>query len=262
MINKIKICIILVVSLICSPETYARSEDVGDFPKGRTIIVGDLPADHDPSLVLRKGRTITVDFGFGINTNIKGNYGGYLCHIIKDNYDDSGKFILLPKRYTIFCLYEITEEQDKIKIFITALEMELSPRDGSTILFSDPSRIKTAIERVIIAPPPFLATAKKRYFDKRQRYIEELTQVREQVFLSPTISVELLLGVESEDRTSERGKIVFGENASGGRTVVIEGGYQVDLLVRKDMLFSAPYIHRPWMDLTGVSCGEYYVPPR
>ena len=49
---------------------------------------------------------------------------------------------------------------------------------------------------------------------------------------------------------------------SGNRTVVIEGGYQVDLLVRKDMLFSDPYIHRPGMDLAGGKYGEYYVPPR
>jgi hypothetical protein len=241
----IKICVVLIVLFVCSAEVCAR-----------IVAIGDLPKDHDPSLVLRKGRTIKIALPSNINSETP--FGGDSFRIEENVYDDSGQFLLLPSNPYIYCLYRISAEQDKFKITITAMEMILFPDGSTSILFSDPPRYKTGEER-FRSPPPHLWRSgdKQKYMDIKQKLREEYSRTREHVFLSPTMRVELILSIESEDHTPERGKIIFGENASGDRTVAIEWGYEVDLQVKKDILFSAPFIGQ-WTEMLGIPLFRIY----
>jgi len=49
-------------------------------------------------------------------------FGGGSSQIINNIYDDTGQFLLLPSNQFIYCLYKISDEQDKIKINISAME--------------------------------------------------------------------------------------------------------------------------------------------
>ena len=247
--NKIiKICVILIVLLIYSSESGAR-----------IVAVGDLPEDYDPSLVLRKGRTIRIVFECNINS--KTLFGGASSRIINNIYDDTGQILLLPNNQFIFCLYRISDEQNKIKINISAMEMILYPEpDSDSIMFFNPPRFRTAVERASPPIPPFLPGAKQKNMEMRQRSIEVISQVRDQIFVSPTMSAELVFDVESDDLASESGKITLGENASGDRTIDVKMGYQVDLQVHKDILFSGPFIgHRT--GYAGFPLYWYWMPP-
>ena len=196
--------------------------------------VGDLLADYDTSLVLRKGRTITV----------------YLIHDIKSEeslegdrilngdtiYDDSGQIPLVPRYARIHCWYKILNENDRVKVTITVSDIELDRRHNLSVRFSNPPFCTTNGERKALRNESLSS------IDSRNRSTEELIQLKEQLFVSPVMSSELILGVESNDRISGHGDIVFSENASGNRTVVIKAGYVIYLYVRKDILFSGPYI--------------------
>ena len=249
----IKICIVFIVLFIYSSESGAR-----------IIAVGDLPEGYDPSLVLREGRTIRVAFDSNINNiNSEIPFGAVFLPLVNDIYDDSGQFRLLAKLPNIACLYEVSVEQDKIKINISVMEMILYPDVYSiSILFSDPPRYRTAEERAPIQFPPFLPGARQKNMDMRQRSRETISQMRDQIFISPTISAELVFGIESEDHMSEYEKITFGENASGDRTIIIRRGYQFDLQVRKDILFSGPFIGEHWSKTgAGLPIYQYWLPP-
>ena len=196
------------------------------YAEDRTVTVGDLPADHDPSLVLRKGRTITIMLR-EIDSEISSEDAFVSWTREKGFRDDSGKNILILGNVPIFYWYRISEEDNKIKINITATSIDIDWYNNIYVLFSN---------------PPQVIIGRWRDGDgKRRAHIEESLPLREQLFLSPVISAELVLGPESEDRASERGKIIFGENASGDRTVSIESGYIVELEVKKDILFSGPW---------------------
>jgi len=210
----------------------------------RIVTVGNLPTDHDPSLVLRKGRAF-IALGriivIELNDVIKNrgfSEGVCLFDIWRNIYDDSGQVLLMPIQATIRCLYKISEEQDKIKINFTAMDMYLDLHRNVSVRFSDPPHCTTNSERWGGGNIELLSSA-----DVRKRE-EEFLRLREQLFLSPVISAELVLGPESEDRTPVYGKIVFGENASGDRTVTIGSAYRVNLYIEKDILFSGPFVPR------------------
>ena len=206
----------------------------------RIVAIGDLPADYDPSLVLKKGRTIPVILNIPISGEFSfEEYNSF--NITKNIYDDSGQFLLLPKSTTVSCWYMVSEEQGKMRINITAINMYLDLYRNVSVRFSNPPHCTTNRERKTraLSLKPFSST------DQKNRE-EDSLKLQEQLFISPVISAELILGVESEDRSSKHGRIIFGENASGDRTVFIEWGYKLDLHVRKDILFSGPYIGQIW----------------
>ena len=198
----------------------------------RIVTVGDLPAGHDPSLVLRKGRNIKVDFVLDL-VRRKSFLDDMSVLIIENIYDDSGQVLLVPRRTRMNCFYNVSEEQDKIKIYITVWDMFLDLSKNISVTFSDPPHCTTNFERKKQAFSPFTSAD----VIKREEYLEQL---REQLFISPVISAEVILSVVSEDRATERGEIVFSENASGDRTVSFVSRYGVDLQVRKYILFSHP----------------------
>ena len=210
----------------------------------RIVTVGNLPTDHDPSLVLRKGRAF-IALGriivIELNDVIKNrgfSEGVCLFDIWRNIYDDSGQVLLMPIQATIRCLYKISEEEDKIKINITAIDMHLDLHRNVSVRFSDPPHCTTNSERWGRGKIELLSSA-----DLKNRE-EEFLRLREQLFLSPVICAELILGPESEDRTPVHGKMVFSENASGDRTVTIGSAYRVNLYIEKDILFSGPFVPR------------------
>ena len=200
----------------------------------RIIAVGDLPEDHDPSLVLRKGRTIDVFLNGVIDsgTSLEGICTFDIYGIV---YDDSDQIILIPPYTRIRCLYEISGEQDRIRMYFTVIDMGLEPVGyNASVRFSDPPRA-TYVGSFNITS---LSSADKKRIEK------EYLQLRKQLFSSPVISAELILRVESEDRKPKYGKIIFNENASGDRTVSIGSAYKMILQVEKDILFSRAFIPR------------------
>jgi len=234
----------------------------------RIVAIGSLSEAHDPSLILRKGRSVRVHSMGLIKSNIgnidsDGYFRGGVFRINKDIHDDSGQFCLLPDGAYIYCLFKISREQDKLIINISAMEMILHPNNDFSILFSDPPRLRNIAERGLYPPPPFIPGVKQMQLEMKQRSIELFIQMQEQIFISPTMSAELIWDVESENNATEHGKIVFGENASGDKTATIEWGNQIDLQVRKDILFSAHFtgIWRE-MQKTGVVFFRYHTPWR
>jgi hypothetical protein len=201
----------------------------------RIVTVGNLPEDHDPSLVLRKGRTFVAILIGDINNRI--SLEGECSFTLHRNvYDDSGQVLLMPIRTVMRCVYKISEQQDKLKINITATDMYLDLYHRVSVRFSDPPLFTTRVGHIFTIEP--LNSANMR------RMEEESLRLREQLFLSPVISTELVLGVGSEDHTSKFGKVIFGENASGDRTIFVETGYRANLYIGKDILFSGPFIPR------------------
>jgi|GEM_PF-2533309 len=203
----------------------------------RIVTVGDFPDNYDPSLVLRKGRSIPIGLNLPMfSEDTDSPFGYFNSFNIKENiYDDSGQLLLLPKGTTIDCLYMVSEEKDKMKIVITVMDMYLDLYRNVAVQFSNPPICTTNGDR-------------KRKMNEllssnsdAKKMKEEYLQLREQLFKSPVISAELILGVESEDRTPLYGKIIFGENASGDRTVFIDSGFKLNIHVKKDILFSSPY---------------------
>ena len=194
-----------------------------------SVTIGDLPEENDSSLVLRRGRTITVTIGKNINSEVS-TEGIHNLYIVENLYDDSDRN-LLYRRTRIRCLYKISEDQDKIRINFTAVEMSLDPFSVNLVLFSDPPHITTACMQVRHLNEVLRNT-------NMNKIEEEILLLREQLFLSPVMSAELILGVESEDRTSDIGKVIFCKNVSGDRTVFIGWGYRINLHVEKDILFS------------------------
>lgn len=195
----------------------------------RVISIGDLPADHDPSLVLRKGRIITVRLVHDIRGEIPSE-GERSLRVHGRIYDDTNQVFLLPGGTTLRSRYRISEEQGKIKVNITVMEVELDLRMGLTARFSDPLYHRRSSFGVRVNLDEILSSA------------EENLRLREQLFQSPVIGAELVLGAESEDRTSLRGQVIFSENALGNRTIAITAGYMFNLQVGKDILLSGPYV--------------------
>jgi hypothetical protein len=187
-------------------------------------------------LVLRKGRTIRVALGYSINSEVSSEDVNPFT-IMENIYDDSGQFLLMPKNAIIQGLYKISSTQDKIKINITAMEMFLDRRCDVSVLFSEPPRCTTISDRKALLEKS-LSSA-----DVRNRE-EEFLRLRERLLASPVISAELTFGTDHEDRASMSNRITFGESTSGDRTIVIIRGYRIDLQVKKDILFSEPYIRR------------------
>jgi hypothetical protein len=207
----------------------------------RTVIIGDLPTDHDPSLVLRKGRSIAVRLINPIKneSHLKYMFFKNMCsfNIKEDIYDDSGQNLLMPSGAMISCYYKISEEKDKMRIDIVAEEMMLDLLRDISVQFSNPPRCTTNRERKIeaISVVPFRSTDVSKLEEENLRY-------REKYFTSPVIHAELVFGIESEDRTSVYGKVVFDKNTSGDRTIFIDSGYRINLQVKKDILFSGHFI--------------------
>jgi hypothetical protein len=220
----------------------------------RTVTVGDLPIDHDPSLVLKKGRNvaITLRFNDAINSELS-EENTLSFYISKGIYDDSGQVLLVPKGVEIYCTYKASKEQDRIKIDITAYKMVLES-DGdmigvslSSVVFTNPPRCTTGKESREEFMDRWRASMRERaskYLAGEKYENKEFMQLREQLFSSPVICAELVFDVKSEDCTSESEKVIFGKNDSGDRTVIIKSGYQLELQVMKDILFSGPYVNR------------------
>jgi len=202
----------------------------------RIVTVGNLPTDHDPSLILRKGRTFVAVLNDDIKNKISSE-GECLFYIWRNIYDDSDQILLMPIQSIIRCLYKISEEQNKIKINITVMDMYLDLYHIVSVRFSNPPSCTINSWGVGFKIEP-LSSA-----DARKRE-EEFLRLREQLFLSPVICAELILGPESEDRTPVHGKIVFDENTTGDRTVTIGLGYKVNFHIEKDILFSGPFVPR------------------
>ena len=203
-----------------------------DYPGRSVTAVGDLPTDHHPYLVLRKGRTVPAILRFDFNSEITSE-DWKTFGVEADVLDDSGRIVLMPSAGILFCAYNISEEQNITKMNITVMHMMLNLLRRNIVMFSDPPRFITGsewyrtINKILISP------------DESKAETEEFLQLRKQLFLYPVMSAELILNAESEDLTSQSGKVIFGENASGDRTVFIEAGYKIDLQVKKDILFSA-----------------------
>jgi hypothetical protein len=143
----------------------------------------------------------------------------------------------MPILAAMDCLYKVLEERDKLRINFTVLGMRLDLHPNINVRFSDPPHHTTYGERrkqMLTITPISSADRKKRE--------EESLRAREQLFLSPVMSAELIIGVESEDRRSVQGKVIFDENASGNRTVTIEPGYIFNLQIEKDILFSGHFV--------------------
>ena len=217
-------------------EDYDRQHPNEPFRHHRIKAIGDLPEDHDPTLVLRKGRTVTVISNHYING--KNHFTANIPSVIKDDiYDDTDQILLIPGGIELKCAYRFSVEQDIVKIFITAIEMKLWPPDSfpkeqmtlmgmlPTIMFTSPPRYISSDELI------------GRIFPDNYK---EYSRLVEQLFISPAMNAELVFVVESEDHASRHEKIIFGENASGDRTISIESGYEVELKVRKDILFFGP----------------------
>jgi hypothetical protein len=223
-----------------SASTEATSTIVLSFKPDkyrRTVIIGDLPTDHDPSLVLRKGRTIAVQLNGFIKNEASLGQGSCTLNIKSNVYDDSGQVLLMPILAKMDCFYKVFEEQDKLRINFTILGMRLDLHPNINVRFSDPPHHTTNGERMkqmLTITPISSADMKKRE--------EEFLRLREQLFLSPVMSAELIIGVESEDRKSVLGRVIFDKNASGNRTVTIESGYIFNLQIEKDLLFSGPFV--------------------
>jgi hypothetical protein len=204
----------------------------------RIVTVGDLPEDHDPSLVLRKGRTIKAAMLNDIRRET--SFQDRRSFSIQENiYDDSGHILLLHDRTRIICLYKISEKQDIFKVNLTALDMQLDLYRNISVRFSNPPHCTTSGYRKQQA---FELTNLSS--DDEKKIVDEYLQLKEQLFISPVISAELVFGVESEDRTSLRGRVMFDEDPSGDKTIIIKAGYMVNLHVEKDILFSGPFIDR------------------
>lgn len=230
----------------------------------RIVAVGNLPESHDKSLVLRKGQTVSTALVFNIEINLDSNISFGMCifQIIEEVYDDSGQILLLPRRPLIDCLYEVCKEQERIKLNISAMEM-VDRNQYDSILFSIPPRYRTLEERQPYSRPFGRSDDVKKRIEKVEKYKKELLRTREQIFVSPTMSAELVFSIKSKDYKSEDGKITITESVSGDkslffgytregvffrelstpgdRTLVIKGEYEVDFVVRKDILFSSHF---------------------
>jgi len=213
----------------------------------RVVAIGNLPADHDPVLVLREGRIIKVSLIYDIMSNNFFNSWGFLRN--KENiYDDSNQLLLIPEGIWFRCAFRMTEEQDKVRISITVIDMYLEiidiefPAGGiiPLIMFTTPPYYPTRDGWKALNSSETLRST-----DIAKRFLKiDYAQLREQLFLSPVMSAELFFDVKSEDRASEHGRVIFGENTSGDRTLLIGSGYRFDLKVNKDILFSDPYVRR------------------
>jgi len=203
----------------------------------RIVNIGDLPADYDPSLVLRKGRTVTITSRYTVNSE-KSLIGMFSETINEDIYDDSGQNLLIPKDLNFRCAYKVYKDHRKVRVTMTAIEMYMLPPEsfgGNTpfMIFLSPPAYYAPLERML-----------RDFFDGD----EEFLQQHEQLFLSPAIGAELIFNEETKDKDSESEKVAFSKNASGDLTIIIEPGYKIDLQVKKDILFSAPYIWSPEMN--------------
>jgi len=207
------------------------------FRHHRIKAVGDLPEDHDPTLVLRKGRTVTVVLNHYING--KNNFTAIIPNIIKDDiYDDSSQILLIPGGIEFKCAYRFSVEQDIVRININAIEMELWPRGGFAIGTTPLMGMLPTI--MFTSPPRYFEPDVRAYRLFSENSYEEYLRPIEQLFISPAMNAELFFVFGSEDHTSLQGRVVFGKNASGDRTISIESGYEVELQVRKDILFWGP----------------------
>jgi len=206
-------------------------------PFRRIVAIGDLPVDHDPSLVLRKGQIISITSNFTVNSE-KSNIGFISDTIEEDIFDESGHNLLIPKGIKFRCAYKIFESYGIFKITVTAFEMDMVPPEAIRSLGSS-----TAV--VLFSSPPIYYPSTEimnRYF---LGHNEEYIQQHEQLFISPAISAELIFEEELKDQDSESEKVTFSKNASGDLTIIIEPGYEINLQVKKDISFSAPYIGAP-----------------
>jgi len=220
-----------------SRESIATSPRLVPNLDHRTATVGDLPADHDPALVLRKGQTIRVVLTNSIDSEIS-KEGIRQFETVGNTYNDSGQIILIQKGVRIYCLFKIIEDEDVMRISITAIEMRLYQLRHVYIFFSNPSRIITdnnerSYYRYLVNHP-----------DLSNKEAEEFLRLQEQLFLSPVMNAESILHGEFVDRSYLNKTIIFGEKASGGITVLVRAGYEIDLIVGKDILFSASYDER------------------
>jgi hypothetical protein len=216
---------------LATAPTEGTDEDLTYVPDkhNRIVAVGDLPDSHDPSLVLREGRIIRVEMLFrNIDSSMIASSDQCLFSVINNVYDESNQTLLVSVGTEFYGFYKIYEDQDKAKINITITKMR-SANNNNIIVFLNPLRcINTKAQ---------LSSVGAR---KMKRLNDEILRQREQLFLSPVMNAELVLGVESNDRTAHSGKVVFEENVSGDRTIFIGSGYEVDLQVRKDILFFCP----------------------
>jgi len=203
----------------------------------RIVNIGDLPADHDPSLVLRKGRTVTITSRYAINSE-KSLMGMFSETINEDIYDDSGQNLLIPEHIRFRCAYEISEDHGKVRITVTAIEMNMLPSEA----FGGNSSF------VVFLSPPIYYASYERIMRGFAYGYEEFLRQKEQLFISPAISAELIFDGESKKQALENEKVAFCKNASGDWSISIKPGYEVDLQVKKDILFSAPYIWSPEMN--------------
>ena len=92
--------------------------------KGRIEAIGELSMNYDPSLVIRKGRTVTIILGHNINAKMNSTSTFY-SSVKKNIYDDSDQNLLIPSSIELRCAFRISEEHGKIVLNITAVEMKL-----------------------------------------------------------------------------------------------------------------------------------------
>jgi len=222
-------------SVVSAPAEEKTTIDTHEPDMFRRIVaIGDLPADYDPSLVLKKGRTITITSRYTINS--EKSLIGMLSETIKDDiYDDSGQNLLIPKDIKFRCAYKISEDKGKVMITVTAFEMDMAPPkalrglggNNTIVMFLSPPIYNALYERMI-----------QNFFDCNDEFLQQ----QEQLFISPAISAELIFGEESNNQASDNEKVAFSKNASGDWAININPEYEVDLQVKKDILFSAPFI--------------------
>lgn len=200
----------------------------------RAVMIGDLPASFDQSLLLRKGRRIPVHFLHNFNSDTSHHFP--IACIAENIYDDTGTVLLLPRKARIPSYFTVQKNNDKIIIAIMALKMSLDIVHGDHVVFSNPPVMRTASEEKKAFLKLFSGTSQE------VAHIRE-TEAREQeeAISSPVLRGVLDLSVESEDRLSYR-KIIFNTNLSGELTVNIDGRYIFNLFVEKDILFSGSYL--------------------
>jgi hypothetical protein len=222
-----------------------RSNEFSGKRRERTVIIDDLPASYDQTLLLRKGRRIPVLFGGGIQTRVHPYYQpSVIAHLAEDIRDDTGQFELLARETMLECLYQITKTGKQIKIRIVAKAMNFDLLTAHRVnLTNPPMYLNLEINTLRASISRYWALSVE---EREEWHKDEWRQYEEMFFASPVMSAELILEIGSKD--SHINWELAGENSSDDLEMSIRSGYRTELIVEKDILFSDytdPYLTRP-----------------
>jgi hypothetical protein len=219
-----------------------RSNDFSGKRGQRTVIIENLPASYDQTLLLRKGRRIPISLGGGIQTRIPCYRSSVTAHVTEDIRDDTGQFELLAQKTMLDCLYQITKTGKELNIRIVAKAMCFDPGNTHRVNLTNPPMYwnrDPGVERASVAEYWALPVEGRVEWQK-----DEWRQYEEMFFASPVMSAELVLETGSKD--SHIDWELPGENSSDDLGLRIRSGYRMELVVEKDILFSDYYTALLW----------------